>query len=107
MTLWPNPLNVHPWLRAGEIIDEPPRGVFVHARYPDHHTAGYVFHRDDREGHSDGRVWWSYQHQAWWSWSRVTHFAARFRPPLVLQPLFRIEQHPACQPDGAHGPDHC
>lgn len=62
-----------------------PRGQIVYGRYPGHHIAGMVWHRDDREGHDDGRVWWSHHLREWVSWGQVQ--AQVVKNNLVLIPL--------------------
>jgi hypothetical protein len=93
---------------GNESINEPPSGYYVRARYADHHTAGYVWHRDDREGHppwKDGllpQVWWSHNYNKWMSWTEIRAFVDAQPQPLVLEPLFPPPPLPGCAPDGTH-----
>lgn len=83
-------------------IAEPPSGMMVFGRHQDHHTAGYVFTRDDREGHGDPESWpdhwWCHDTKEWISWLRVLFMAETLG--LVLSPLFREPSPAGCGPDG-------
>lgn len=93
---------------APRVIDEPPSGFYVRARFPNHHTAAFVFHRDDREGNSpwpldaDPKNWWFHEQQRWVSWQEVVAFALEQPEPLVLEIMFAMQPYPSCLPDGSH-----
>ncbi len=96
------------------LTSEPPSGTYVRARYADHHTAGYIFHRDDTEGHPASRlnkreaqVWWFHERSEWISWAQVLTFVESQPQELVLEPLFPPPSMPGCAPHGMHGQDHC
>ncbi len=90
---------------------EPSRGCVVRARFADHHTAGYIFTRDDREGHGDPvdapMRWWAHESQKWISWPDVLSFVSGHEQKLELEVLRAPTITPAGQPDGAHGAEHC
>lgn len=77
----------------------------VLGRHADHHTAGYVFTRDDREGHGDPEDapehWWCHDTKEWVSWPTVLQMARQLG--LILSPLFKEPGLPGCSPDGHCG----
>lgn len=79
---------------------EPPSGFWVRARQNDHHSAGDVFHRDDREG-AQGANWWWHDGNEWLSWDQITALATKEK--MVLEPMFSIPARLGCPPDGPHG----
>ncbi len=81
--------------------------MYVRARYADHHTAAMVFHRDDAEGHDDGRWWWSHDRKLWLSWSDIVALAEQEIPAMVLEPLFPPALPPGCPPHGMHNDMRC
>ncbi len=81
---------------------EPPSGFFVRIRCLDHHTACEVYHRDDAEGHDDGRVWWSHDSQQWVSWYVIVDWVEQRPEERVIEPLFALPKLPGCAPDGPH-----
>lgn len=90
--------------------------MYVRARYADHHTAGYIFHRDDTEGHPASRlpgskreaqVWWFHERQEWISWKQLLAFVDAQPQKLILEPLYAPPGMPGCPPHGMHGSSHC
>lgn len=94
------------------LIVEPPTGSYIRARYADHHTAAYVFHRDDAEGNPpwsavrDAEVWWFHEQQKWISWKFLIDFTCNHVPPLVLEQLSAPMPEPGCAWDGSHASCH-
>lgn len=90
------------------LIAQPPSGFYLRARFANHHTAGYVFHRDDAEGHPEGilsanpRVWWFHERHEWISWRQLLDFVAASPERLILEPLFAPPLPSGCQVDGMH-----
>lgn len=93
------------------LTKEPPSGFYVRARFADHHTAAFVWHRDDAEGHPpstgfpQARVWWSHEDGKWVSWQDIVRRVTQSRghsDELVLEPLFPTPVWPTCRPDGMH-----
>ncbi|MFI7608753.1 hypothetical protein ACIBTV_27085 [Micromonospora sp. NPDC049366] len=80
---------------TGERMAEPPDLAVVFGRYRDHYRAGFVWHRDDREGHGDPvampQRWWSHTYQRWVGWLQIVLFAEE--EGLTLQ-LLRAESEP-------------
>lgn len=100
------PVDVIP--EPADMIAEPPSGMRVLARDPMHHTAGDVYHRDDREGHNDPgnrRVWWWHDGRRWVSWRDIVRAAKERGRVLML--LYADPLLPGCAVDGAHDPDVC
>ncbi len=89
------------------LTKEPPSGFYIRVRYADHHTAAIVFHRDDAEGHDDGRWWWSHSAKQWVRWSDIELLAQAREEPMVLEPLFAPPGLPGCAPDGMHNEMRC
>lgn len=80
-------------------MNEPQRGQLVYGRFKEHHIAGMLWHRDDREGHDNGRVWWSHSDKEWQDWTHV-ELAAQVHN-LVLVPLMPA----GYVAEFGHGPD--
>ena len=90
---------------------EPARGKVVRARYADHHTAGLIWTRDDREGHppssvdDEARNWWSHDKGEWMSWQEVGTYLDNRPETFVVEVLVcrgAVKYtHRGCPPDGA------
>lgn len=85
------------------LTKEPPSGMYVRGRFANHHTAAVVWHRDDAEGHDDGRWWWFHEGRKWVSWKDIVWFAGDHPAgEMVLEPLFSPPSLPGCAPYGMH-----
>ena len=84
----PNPVP-RPRAMEAEAMPEPPDGSIVFGKFRDHHSAGEVWRRDDREGHFDpcheSKRWWWHDAGCWVSWSRVLRRAAQKGLELHVQ----------------------
>jgi hypothetical protein len=78
-----------------ELGEEPSDGTMIACGPPDHW--GFVFKRDDAEGHNDrdtrrhDRHWWSYVDQTWVDWPYVVSHGGLNARVLVVQPPTRTD----------------
>lgn len=88
-------------MTAFELVDEPGDLAIVFGRNRDHHRAGYVWHRDDREGHGDPEAapqrWWSHNYGRWVNWLQIREYAKEQDLALEqLQPGSEPSVHQVC-----------